>query len=216
MKRFLLLFCATVLSCALIVVPAFAYEVGSEPYLWSEYANENMVVFDDPIEDGYYTLTVAFTDDLIPFIQTPVFEITESVDFTFYNVLNSDEQLRLWGGLQDDGTYSFFLASVYSDGDFEYMVPSEPCYDLYVALYSESGAGAPVKGNQPALTDSGSIMDVFGVVGTWIIGMLTSMTGIFWTGSQLTMVGVLAVCGLAFAVVFLIVALISRFLHFRG
>ena len=65
-----------------------------------------------------------------------------------------------------------------------------------------------------------AIFAVFTDVGDWIIEALNSLMGIFWTttanGGQLTFLGVLAVAGLAFSVVFLVIGIIQRFLHFRG
>ena len=66
-----------------------------------------------------------------------------------------------------------------------------------------------------------AIFAVFTDVGDWIINALTSLMSIFWTagadgGGQLTFLGVLAVAGLAFSVIFLIIGIIQRFLHFRG
>ena len=64
-----------------------------------------------------------------------------------------------------------------------------------------------------------AILAVFSDVGLWIIEMLTSMEGLFWTvteGSvQLTYVGILSICGLAFSVVFLILGVLQRFLRFK-
>ena len=66
-----------------------------------------------------------------------------------------------------------------------------------------------------------AIFGVFTQVGDWIISALTSLMTIFWTTGadgpgQLTFLGVLAVAGLAFSVIFLIIGIIQRFLHFRG
>lgn len=63
-----------------------------------------------------------------------------------------------------------------------------------------------------------SILAVFSAIGTWIVGAVKDMTPIFWnaTDSSLTLIGVLAVCGLGISVIFLIVGLIQRFFHFAG
>ena len=63
-----------------------------------------------------------------------------------------------------------------------------------------------------------AVLDVFSEVGTWLTGALSDMTGIFWdaTNNQLTLLGVLAVVGLGFAVIFLVIGIIQNFLHFRG
>lgn len=65
-----------------------------------------------------------------------------------------------------------------------------------------------------------AILAVFTAVGTWITTAVTNILPMFWdstTGEgSLTFLGVLAVAGLAFSVVFLIIGLIQNFLHFRG
>lgn len=62
-----------------------------------------------------------------------------------------------------------------------------------------------------------AILDVFSNVGTWISEAVNQMTPMFYDASTgLTFLGVLATAGLAISVVFLILGVISNFLHFRG
>lgn len=62
------------------------------------------------------------------------------------------------------------------------------------------------------------ILEVFSGIGTWIADAVTDLIPMFWNSadSTLTFLGVLAVAGLSFSVVFLIIGLIQNFLHFRG
>lgn len=61
------------------------------------------------------------------------------------------------------------------------------------------------------------VLDVFTSVGDWIAGAITPLIGMFYAEETgLTFLGVLAVAGLAFSVVFLLIGIIQRFLHFRG
>lgn len=65
-----------------------------------------------------------------------------------------------------------------------------------------------------------TILAVFDGIGEWITDAVTALVPMFYveadgTGS-LTFLGVLAVAGLAFSVVFLIIGIIQNFLHFRG
>lgn len=61
------------------------------------------------------------------------------------------------------------------------------------------------------------ILEVFTAVGTWITSAVENITPMFYADETgLTFMGVLAVAGLAFSVVFLIIGLIQNFLHFRG
>ena len=62
-----------------------------------------------------------------------------------------------------------------------------------------------------------AITEVFGAIGAWIITQLSTLSGIFYVAETgLTFLGVLAVAGLGFSVVFLLIHVIQRFLHFRG
>ena len=62
-----------------------------------------------------------------------------------------------------------------------------------------------------------SILAVFTAIGEWISTAVTSLIPMFYVAETgLTFLGVLAVAGLAFSVVFLIIGLIQNFLHFRG
>lgn len=66
-----------------------------------------------------------------------------------------------------------------------------------------------------------SILSTFTGVGDWFIDNLSSFQAIFWESGvdgagELTFLGVLAVAGLAFSVVFLLMGIIQGFLHFRG
>ena len=61
-----------------------------------------------------------------------------------------------------------------------------------------------------------SIFNVFSEISSWIVDTLPVVTGLFWTGSGLTFMGVLAICGLGFSVIFLLIGVIQNFLHFRG
>jgi VIT1/CCC1 family predicted Fe2+/Mn2+ transporter len=62
-----------------------------------------------------------------------------------------------------------------------------------------------------------AILEVFTGVGTWISGAVTQLLPMFYVAETgLTLLGVLAVAGLAFSVVFLVIGIIQNFLHFRG
>ena len=61
------------------------------------------------------------------------------------------------------------------------------------------------------------ITNVFSEIGTWIADAVTDLLPMFYSAETgLTFLGTLAVVGLAFSVVFLIIGLIQNFLHFRG
>jgi hypothetical protein len=62
-----------------------------------------------------------------------------------------------------------------------------------------------------------AVLEVFTSIGEWIPGAVTQLLPMFYTAEEgLTFLGVLAVAGLAFSVVFLVMGIIQNFLHFRG
>lgn len=61
-----------------------------------------------------------------------------------------------------------------------------------------------------------AITGVFSAIGGWISDSVLDIIPMFYGENGLTFLGVLAVCGLAFSVIFLIIGLIQNFLHFRG
>ena len=62
-----------------------------------------------------------------------------------------------------------------------------------------------------------SILAVFTAIGDWISTAVTSLTPMFYVADTgLTFLGTLAVAGLGFSVIFLMIGIIQNFLHFRG
>lgn len=71
------------------------------------------------------------------------------------------------------------------------------------------------------MTNTTSVLDailaVFMAIGEWIAEAVQALIPMFYVAETgLTFLGVLAVAGLAFSVVFLILGIIQNFLHFRG
>lgn len=60
------------------------------------------------------------------------------------------------------------------------------------------------------------ITSVFTNIMDWITSGLNSVQGVFYANNQLTMLGTLAVIGVAIAVAFLLIGVLQRFLHLRG
>lgn len=63
-----------------------------------------------------------------------------------------------------------------------------------------------------------AITEVFTGIGNWIAQYMPTIMEIFYNteGQKLTMLGVLAICGLAVSIFFLLMGIIQNFLHFRG
>lgn len=61
------------------------------------------------------------------------------------------------------------------------------------------------------------ILEVFSSMATWVSSAVTTLLPMFYTAEAgLTIIGVLTVAGLSLSVTFLIIGVISNFVHFRG
>lgn len=69
---------------------------------------------------------------------------------------------------------------------------------------------------------SGVIFEVFSAVGTWLVSMLNTIVGLFYTAGangaagSLTFFGEISLIALGISVIFLIIRVVQNFLHFRG
>ena len=61
-----------------------------------------------------------------------------------------------------------------------------------------------------------AILAVFSGVAAWFVEIIPVVVSIFYAEGALTFMGYLAVIALSISVVFLLVGVISNFLHFRG
>ena len=62
-----------------------------------------------------------------------------------------------------------------------------------------------------------AVFEVFTAVGDWLVTGVGDLMPMFYsTETGLTLLGVLGVAGLAFSVIFLLIGIIQRFLHFGG
>lgn len=62
-----------------------------------------------------------------------------------------------------------------------------------------------------------AVLAVFTAIGEWIGTAVTALMPMFYVAETgLTFLGVLAVAGLGFSVIFLLLGLISNYLHFRS
>lgn len=61
-----------------------------------------------------------------------------------------------------------------------------------------------------------AILAVFSAIAEWFVDIMPTVLSIFWAEGSLTILGALAVCGLAISVIFLVMGVIQKFLHFRG
>lgn len=67
-----------------------------------------------------------------------------------------------------------------------------------------------------------SFTEVFDAIGEWIVGAINDLVPMFYTvdvtsgTGELTFLGVLVVVGLGISVIFLLIGIIQRFMHFGG
>lgn len=61
-----------------------------------------------------------------------------------------------------------------------------------------------------------AVLAVFMAIAEWFTDAIPVITAFFYADGALTFMGVLAVAGLAVSIVFLLIGVISNFLHFRG
>lgn len=61
-----------------------------------------------------------------------------------------------------------------------------------------------------------AILAVFSGIAEWFVEIIPVVISIFYTEGALTFMGYLAIIGLAISIIFLLLGVISNFLHFRG
>lgn len=62
-----------------------------------------------------------------------------------------------------------------------------------------------------------SVLTVITAIGDWFVTTMPKLSALFYSSENgLTFFGVLAVAGLGFSVIFLLVKVIQNFMHFRG
>lgn len=61
-----------------------------------------------------------------------------------------------------------------------------------------------------------AILEVFSSIGTWIVDTIAELMPMFYVAETgLTLLGILAVCGLGMSIIFLLIGIIQSFLRFR-
>lgn len=61
-----------------------------------------------------------------------------------------------------------------------------------------------------------AILEVFSSIGTWIVETIAELMPMFYVAETgLTLLGILAVCGLGMSIIFLLIGIIQSFLRFR-
>ena len=169
-------------------------------------------VSSDSFEFGFrvYGSTVSY----IGFYIDPVGFSYMETEVSFWSVY-----YYLSGGWEAVSYRLIYIDAVQSDSDSILGVLS-----FYGAVkVSDSLGYIPVVAvDEPEEPEKGSMISqvtgVFDGLGVWLVAGLNNVIALFWiadTGT-LTLLGVLAVCGLAVSVFLLVMGIIQNFLHFRG
>ena len=104
------------------------------------------------------------------------------------------------------------------------FVPGLMAFALLLCLCGAAATPVSAASVEPTVLTAGAntgivdaILDVFSKIGEWLSSAVPTFMPMFYSAdSGLTFLGVLAVAGLGFSVVFLCIGIIQRFLHFRG
>lgn len=212
MKRFLLLFCTVVLVCSFMIVPALA--AGSIYTDDVDFDGEAINFPVGDIADGSYILRLGHSErfyDLpveLIFLDGGSFRYTDIIVIDHFENLSNISLIFISYPSENYSCLEGSVTGPMADGE----IASSGLYGYFESAELIPVESEPVTGGSPL----SGIFDVFGGVGSWIVGQLGATTSFFWNGQGLTFLGVLSVCALALAVVLLLVMVVVRFLRFRG
>ena len=190
LRKFLIFTVLALVVCSL-AIPSFASEVDS--YVITV---DHGTIGSNQLRVPNGTYGVKFVDELGFTLYSGTVEINDNSNVGFYyNYLGVTYNASI-----------FYVADVensYFYGDILTTVkPIQPIDISGTITYSVP------KGD---VSSMGEITSVFTGIGVYLIGAFSSLGAIFWTGSSLTIVGVLSVCALAVAIVLYVIYLIRTF-----
>ena len=204
-KRIIPVFCALMIlfSC---VVPVFAAGITEAELLYSGSSNYSTFSVDSD-----YPITLMFKllgsdGDLIYSSPPLTIDLGDNIFGNFDDLVVEGFSIS-YRFLTIDGSndIQFFIGLCSNDGCLSTLSKLNCSrIDIFRVVEGQSGSTSPV-----------SVLDVFDNVGSLALASFGTMSGIFWTGSDLTFLGILGVVGLAIAVIVLLVFVISKYLRFR-
>ena len=186
--RKICIFVLVVLLVGVLALPAFATSIDSYTYIFSSgsYSSSSLPSAGDYVIEFYKADGTKFFSDNFSYSGN-FFGTTFMIDYS--------------------GSTLF--------ADF-FIDPSAPSFILDINPVKFDGYFVLIPSVSENLSPLGGITDVFGQIGSFVVFALGSLVSLFWTGSSLTFIGVLGVCGLAVGVILLIVYLVARYLRFRS
>lgn len=146
--------------------------------------------------------------------------LTSGSDFYFIDsvISNTGDYVDL--AVSGTGTLSQITIDLI---DSEYSEPSDVRIywnnEAYAILVDEADSFEELTYDVPSVDNPSvinSVLDVFIQVPGFLISALASLITIFYAEGSLTVLGVLVIASLAFAVILLLWVIFSRFLKFRG
>ena len=170
----------------------------------------------EPIDvDRSICIRFAFTD---PVSGTCYIVVSSFFDWAYENGNYVSTMACSWydsNYLMSDSVFLTYHTLAYSSTDLSITVFTDGSGQYFPGTYSP--AQIFIEKGEDNMNVLEAILAVFTAIGEWIVGFIPTLFTLFYSAeSGLTFLGVLAVAGLSFAVVFLFIGLIQRFLHFRG
>lgn len=196
MKKILIYLTLALCLCSLFAVSVFADTLYQVPI-----DSGGLGYTSAFLTEGDYTISVNIGGSVIASYDYIMPVLSDDYPSTFASSFNY--QSASYGISIDFFASTFSVTMWQNDGD----------YALTDVTVSISNTITPVP-------SEGSILDgvfsVFSNIGIYIANAFSGLVGLFWTGEQLTFLGILGISGLCGGIVILFVGLISNFLHFRG
>lgn len=199
MKRFLIIIAVLAMSVSLFCIPAFASS--EEVYTVSVPGSFSVA---DPLGD-WEIIAVLNNGEHYEF---PIFTLTElptddvGVDVSYpISITSGEGELSITVLPFNDELYSFAVSGSFNDSDL-----GEVTFKRVVAP-PDTGEGSLIS----------VVMGVFTSIGRWVVSSLGNLIDFVWDADagSLTFIGVLSVCGLAFAVALFVLYIVLRFFHMR-
>lgn len=214
MKKILLIVSVALIICAMLVVSVSAVEwtvnsVSVESNYFSGFVNNDL----EPVTYRYN-----LPDDTIVTGYSGIVSYTDLYIMVYYDGLDYAWLMNgTLNGSNDVLNPTDLVSWTMGEGEVTIVSDDEGAnIDDAIAIFNTYivDSLSPIETERPSLI--GSILAVFDSVSSWLLLAAVFLIGIFWTGSALTPIGVLAVAGLSIGVILLVVSIISRFLKLRG
>ena len=208
MKRFLILSLVVVFLVAILAVPALA----AESYLFDSDCDGELAFNNFP-PDGEYVAHIVYFD---VFSRVVCDFYTEPFLLMYFDDHPYDEEAYLYE-VVSVSSVPYYVTVDYQEDWEAYRFTLYDSNDQW--LHLDSLEFIPFDSGDPSVSvfTTDSVFAVFAGIGAWLVSELGNVTSLFYQAdSGLTLLGVLAVCGLGLAVVFLLISWVRNLLQFRS